>query len=160
MTGGTGRDFGVEEPYDPCGPSEAFYDGPLHEGFLHWTEDGSHLVFDQNDTVWVLDIEGSSMWMVADADSNFMAPTRIATDYAHRFVYGFYADVSLDGSQIVYSSCEFRLNRAQGSRYTEGYELVMINIDGGGKTRLTKNDNLDHYLVWSPDGTTIAFVRN
>ena len=143
------------EVIDPCG-GLLFYDGPLHEGFLHWTGDGSHLVFDQYDTLWATDIEGSSMWMVADVGSNYDIYSDSGGDSS---LYGFYADVSPDGSQIVYSSCEFLLDSPQGSRYTEGYELVMINIDGAGKTQLTKSENLEHYPVWSHDGTKIAFVR-
>ena len=138
----------ADAEYDPCGLYLLGYYGPLHEGFLHWTGDGSHLVFDHNDVVRVLDIEGGYLLTVADTDRNDMS------------MYGFYADVSPDGSQIVYTSCGFVLDRPWYGRTTEGYELVMINVDGAGKTRLTKNDNLDHYPVWSPDGTKIAFVRN
>ena len=139
---------GTDTEYDPCGLYLLGYYGPLHEGFLHWTGDGSHLVFDQYETLWVLNIEGDSLLTVADTNRNDMS------------MYGFYADVSPDGSQIVYSSCEFLLDSPQGSRYTEGYELVMINIDGTGKTRLTNNRHLDHYPAWSPDGEHIAFVKH
>ena len=138
---------GTDTEYDPCGLYLLGYYGPLHEGFLHWTGDGSHLVFDQYETLWVLNIEGDSLLTVADTNRNDMS------------MYGFYADVSPDGSQIVYTSCEFMLDKPEYGRTTEGYELVMINIDGTGKTRLTNNRYLDHYPVWSPDGTHIAFVR-
>ena len=137
----------TDTEYDPCGLYLLGYYGPLHEGFLHWTGDGSHLVFEQYETLWVLNIEGDSLLTVADTNRN------------DRSMYGFYADVSPDGSQIVYTSCEFMLDKPEYGRTTEGYELVMINIDGTGKTRLTNNRYLDHYRVWSPDGTYIAFVR-
>ena len=145
----------IEEPGDPCGPSIRGYWGPLHEGFLHWTGDGSHLVFDQADTLWTLDVVVGSMRMIVDTDANSDAqsPEDRGT------LYGFYADVSPDGSQIVYSSCEFELWMPRGTQYTDGYELVMMNIDGTGKTKLTGNNNLDHYPVWSPDGRHIVFVR-
>ena len=146
------------ELYDPCVSSFAFNHAPLHEGFLHWTGDGSRLLFDHNDTLWMLDIVGGAVRSAPNIDRNFTAfSTR--RDLWGRFMYGFYADVSPDGSQIVYSSCEFLLNSQQGSRHSEGYELVKVNIDGAGKTRLTKSKNLEHYPVWSPDGTKIAFVR-
>ncbi len=77
--------------------------------------------------------------------------------------YGFYADVSPDGSQIVYSTCEYPLTEwdeeAQGMA-AQGYELAMIGADGTSKLRLTDNDSFEHYPAWSPDGTKIAFLVN
>ena len=148
--------------HDPCGPvfHSGTYEGPLHEGFLHWTGDNSHLVFDQNDTLWNVDIEDGTILMVADADADFHArtPTDRSWNSGYRFPYGFYADVSPDGSKIVYSSCEFQLGNPTDTRHSEGYELVISNVDGTDKTRLTRIDRLDHYPVWSPDGKRIAFV--
>ncbi len=95
----------------------------------------------------------------------------IAPDYEtgsysfYRFLYEFYADLSPDGSEIVYSTCEYTLSPpvpdAYGFdfRYSEGYELNIINLDGTGKRRLTENDNLENFPTWSPDGTRIAFVE-
>ena len=40
------------------------------------------------------------------------------------------------------------------------YEIATIAIDGTSQVRLTENEYLDHYPVWSPDGTRIAFVAN
>ena len=145
------------EPNDPCGPSQQGYYGPLHEGFLHWNEDGSYLVFDQGDTLWTLGIVDGSMRKLIDTDPDADYDPR-SPEYRDA-LYGFYADVSPDGFQIVYSSCEFLLYMPRGSQYTEGYELVMINVDGTGKTRLTDNHYLDHYPVWSPDGRHIVLVR-
>ena len=150
-------------PQDPCGPASntgtgTYEAGPLHEGFLHWSGDGSHLVFDQADTLWNVDTEDGTILMVADADGDFHAGTTTGGFGNSRFLYGFYADVSPDGSQIVYSSCEFLLAKQMDDRLTEGYELVTINVDGTDKTRLTRIDRLDHYPVWSPDGKRIAFV--
>ncbi len=82
----------------------------------------------------------------------------------NRFLYEFYADLSPDGSEIVYSTCEYMLpppgRDAYGPdvRYSEGYEINIVNVDGTGKRRLTENVYLENYPTWSPDGTRIAFV--
>ena len=39
-------------------------------------------------------------------------------------------------------------------------EIYVMNIDGSGQTRLTKNPGVDDNPVWSPDGTKIAFASN
>ena len=39
-----------------------------------------------------------------------------------------------------------------------GYEIGVIEVDGTGQVRLTKNGDFDSLPVWSPDGTEIAFV--
>ena len=144
---------------DPCGSNTTGYSGPLHKGFLHWSGDGHNLVFDRGDTLWVMNIEGGSPRMLADTDPDYLE-TPSGDRYGLESLYGFYADASPDGSKIVYSSCEFLLGRQTDQRLTEGYELVMMNVDRTEKTRLTRPKRLDHYPVWSPDGKTIAFVTS
>ena len=130
-------DEGVD---NPCGYVEvrAIY-GDLYEHFLHWVPDGSRLVFDIDDTIWTLDIEGARLLQVADT-----VPTTIATPMAY---FGHYADVSPDGSRIVYSTCEYPL---------DGYEIATVRVDGTDQRRLTKDGHFDHYPVWSPDGKQIS----
>ena len=40
------------------------------------------------------------------------------------------------------------------------YEIATIGIDGASPERLTRNGHYDHYPVWSPDGTQIAFLTS
>ena len=69
--------------------------------------------------------------------------------YANAY-FGHYADVSPDGSRIVYATCEYPL---------DGYEIATVRVDGTDKRRLTKDGHFDHYPVWSPDGKRAALVR-
>ena len=140
------------QPFDPCGvfpPSKR----QRHWHFVHWTRDGAHLVFDFDDTIWTLDIEGAALRKVADADTD-----------DERFEYGFYADVSPEGSRIVYSTCEYLQDESHYDQdrglwlRSDGYEIASVDLDGAGRRRLTKTWHLDHYPVWSPDGTQIAFI--
>ncbi len=145
------------EGYSPCGPFHDPYDGEFHEHFLHWASDDSQLVFDQEETIWRVDIEGAMLGKVVDPNPG------TGPFGPYKFRYGFYGDVSPDGSQIVYASCQYEDEdpskwAGTGPRAHLGYEIAMINIDGTGQHRLTRNSHFDNYPAWSPDGTRIAFV--
>ena len=150
-------------PNDPCGPDSYGYGDyvDLHEHFIHWAEGGTHLVFDHDDLILALDIAGAQVREVADADADYHYSGSYAFNSTYRFEYGFYADVSPDGSRIVYSTCEYIPDKpGPDGPYSEGYEIAMVNIDGTDKKRLTNNERFDHYPVWSPDGTQVAIVAN
>ena len=112
-------------------------------------------MFDHDDLILVLDIAGAQVREVADVDADYPESGSF-----YRFVYGFYADVSPDGSRVVYSTCEYLPDEPEPGQYSEGYEIVTVNIDGADKKRLTENERFDHYPVWSPDGTQVATVAN
>ena len=160
----------VSEFLHPCGPSLMPYTGEAQESFLHWTRDGTHLVFKDDDTIWVLDLESSDLLQVADVDLNYERLSKSRSS-GGRFLYGFHADVSPDGSRIVYSTCEYpddrlieRTNRIGNVRpryeALEAYELGTVDVKGNEKKRLTKADGLVNHPSWSPDGEQIAFVAN
>jgi TolB protein len=57
--------------------------------------------------------------------------------------------LSPDGSQLVFMS-----------RREENWDIYVINADGSGLQRLTRDPANDGLPVWSPDGNAIAFVSN
>ena len=146
-------------PGNVCGPFWIPYKGDYHQHFLHWTKDGLQLVFDASEAIWIVDEAGTEVRKIVDPD-----PARGA---ANKFesVYGFYADVSPDGSRIAYTTCEYPMSdppryalESTDPREGLGYEIALIDIDGASKERLTNNEFLEHYPVWSPDGSRIAYV--
>ena len=54
--------------------------------------------------------------------------------------------------------------RPRPDRNAEGYvinsEIFVVNADGSGERRLTRNTGRDSNPVWSPDGRRIAFESN
>ena len=158
----------ISEPLHPCGPSALFYEGEVQENFLHWARDGSRLVFNNEDTIWTIDLEGGNLQQVADVDLNYQ---RLVDQPGSmlRFIYAFHADVAPDGSRIVYSTCEYPderlIPRSEGigkgePRYEslEAYELGTVDVKTDERKRLTKAPGLVNYPSWSPDGEQIAFV--
>ena len=145
----------VVEALDPCGPSLLRYSGDFHEHFLHWTADGSHFVFNYDDEIATLNIEKGRVRKIVDVDPD-----------EYELLYGYYADVSPDGSRLVYATCEYILEEpyvdpiGASQYYTDGYEIAMVNIDGGGRKRLTSSSRFENYPAWSPDGTRIAVITS
>ena len=135
----------------PCGPSGGFEERYKH--FLYWTRDGAHLVFDFDDTIWALNSGDARLREIADVSLKYQRGSSSGTSAPK---YGFYADVSPDGSQIVYSTCEYGLNNPPG----EYYEIAVVNVDGTGQRRLTEGERFEGYPAWSPDGTQIVFITN
>ena len=139
------------EPNYPCGLS--FHSDTsryiYRQKFLTWTPDGTQFLFNiDRKNIYIVDAAGSRLRNVVTI-SQFNFPS-----------YGIHADVSPDGAQVVYTSCEFATGTEY--RYSEQelyhYEIAIMNLDGTGKQRLTENYGLDHYPVWSPDGKQIAFL--
>ena len=71
-------------------------------------------------------------------------------------VFGHHADVSPDGSRLVYATCEWTHWSGEIGRY----EIAMVGVDGTGRQRLTNSKSFENYPVWSPNGDRIAFVAH
>ena len=133
--------------YGPCERGHGTID--KDEPFLYWAQDGAHLVFNVDYSIWTLELEDVRLQEAAEVSDE-------------RPPEGFHADVSPDGSQIVYSTCEYQLADPppEFAKYAHEnvYEIAVVNIDGTERTRLTETVNFESYPAWSPDGTHVAFV--
>ena len=144
----------MDRPYNghpapsECGPSRGS-GSHYHYHFLLWTTRGANLTFDYGNTIYMVDIEGTEVRAVAKTNSDF-----------HRSAYGFHADASPDHNRIVYSSCEFKTEREvyYSERAKYNYEIVLLDLHTGEQQRLTRNTRLEHYPVWSPDGSGIVYI--
>ena len=126
----------------PCASEYPHFDRYHPHHFVHWTPDGAQLIFDYAETIYVVDAEGTQLEALVKAHP------------LHEFSHGFYADVSPQGTQVVYSYCQL----LPPDFYK--YEIAVINLDGTGYQRLTENEGPSNSPAWSPDGSRVAFLAN
>ena len=143
-----GSENGVVDGEGPCeyGHEPPHYGSFYPDHLLHWTPDGAHLIFDFAESIYVVDAEGTQVRELVNANPK------------GEFRLGFYADVSPDGSLVVYSTCEF--TRLRAGRLQHEYEIATISLDGSVQVRLKEKSDISRVSVpsWSPDGSRLAAV--
>ena len=73
-----------------------------------------------------------------------------------QLLYGSVA--KLESLNLNYEGTRFAFTEYIGGEDYDFSELSTFDVDGGGYQRLTENNIWDVYAVWSPDGSTIAYL--
>ena len=109
-----------------------------------WSPDGRRITFvswrDGNSEVYVMNADGSAKRNLTRDRANDDYPTW-----------------SPDGRRIAFLRAARSYRGPRGVIRFYGYDLNVVNADGSGLRRLTRNQIGTSRLVWSPDGRTIYF---
>ena len=133
-------------------------------GVLAWSSGGAGILFSYYGAVWLADDMTGNTYYILQANPD---------PDGGRLLFGYYSDISPAGDKVAYTSCEFPQNVRAGGSYpavssepgppSANYDIVVGEIGKDGRDGITSNtritntsQRLDHYPVWSPDGTWIA----
>jgi TolB protein len=115
---------------------------PNYEGDPAWSPDGRHITFvrekDGVAHVWVMNVDGSGQIQLTGDRGYDSSPS-----------------FSPDGSRIVFTRNVAEAKYLPGTAASA--EIFIVNIDGTGEVRLTRNEEADWGATFSPDGKKIIF---
>ena len=133
-------------------------------GQIRWSADGSTLYWQSFSDIFAISAHGSGLRQVVDSKltGDVAPPSAFSVLIAATTSFS----LSPDGTQVVYSSCEFPdpYLAAQEGYVLDGadyqYEIVRTATAGGAPQRLTTDKSFDSFPSWSPDGARIAYLSS
>jgi Tol biopolymer transport system component len=131
----------LREPHHP--DSYGSFDAPA------WSPDGTRLAF----TRWTLDRKFNFRPRLYVIHVNGAGAKPLARDAADAAWWP-------DGRRIAFASVRDRNGKRCWDQCQLFAELYVMNADGTGLKRLTRNRGDDHGPSWSPDGRRIAFASD
>jgi TolB protein len=133
-----------------------------------WSPDGRSIAFvssrDRQPEIYVMNADGSGKRNVTRDRAQDDYPTWSPEGRRIAFLRGRRLSNTIlvpgDGPPPPgFASCSGSPRRCVHRHPGYGYQLYVVNADGSGLRRLTRNLTVPYQLVWSPDGRTIYFGR-
>ena len=166
-----------------AGDSAVLFSGLLSVRNVQWSPDGTRIAFSSGSVAYVINADGSGRTQLSDdARSHFSSPS-LSSDWSHFAIilpssHGrsdlFTFDANSENSTLVVENVRtpyhFDWNPNDNrialtmrpwlvnDTAERNREIYVIDADGAGVTRVTRNGVPANYPVWSPDGARIAFV--
>ena len=155
----TPRPSGITHIDAICGPGLISINWRFTRLGLRWSPDGSLIVFNRGNTLYSVDLDEGVINVIEDTNRR-----DVSSD-------GMDIDVSPDGTAIAYTSCNYatEANRRnvrnvglypdwRSDPFSYNYEIVVSDIDGGNRRRMTEDLVMDRNPAWSHKGDLIAFI--
>ncbi|MCY3783844.1 MAG: LpqB family beta-propeller domain-containing protein [Chloroflexi bacterium] len=134
-------------------------------GLLAWPSGETGILFSFDGALWLADDATGQIHYMLEANPYPYSDDSLA--------FGYYAEVAPTGDRIAYTTCAFPQGVPAAGNYSAvgrewgpvsaNYDIVVGEIDEDGRYGITRNTRitttqlrLDHYPVWSPDGSWIA----
>ena len=133
----------------------------LSDQFVQWSPDGDQILFTQRANLYAVSEDGARRTQVATGSVDIPDDWRGVIGGMMAF------DISPDGKQVAYSTCEYpkrdieqaiRQSGRSGAVRLHSYQIATASIDGRQPQLLTNYRRFDNSPSWSPDGERIAFL--